>query len=295
MEQRHVDMMLFSSGEKTRQRGFSLIEISLVLVIFGLALGGIIAALGPQLENKKINDTQARIKEASDAIMAFAMVNGRLPCPAAPPSTVAVATRGFSAPANPVNGVCANFDGFVPARTLGLGEQGVSADSEGVIQDAWALGLRYRVAQIVYSGAGNPPTPTNCTVAPNCFPLTQANGIRNAYYTPAVVGPPAVAAVVAAIPAANQLQICNSAAGIIPPLCGGAGTLASAAFVVWSTGRNGIGGAGADEAKNLDADVIYVFHERRDATGAGGEFDDILQWQTTNTIVRNMTNAGVLP
>ncbi len=270
-----------------RQRGFSLIEIALVLVIVGLALGGIISAIGPQLENKKVSDTQDRIKQASDAIMAFAMVNHRLPCPAALPASVLAAQRGFSNPVNPGTGLCTTFDGFVPARTLGLGEQGPPGPSEGIVQDAWTVGLRYRVAQIVYNGPGNLPTLINCTS--NCFPLTQADGIKNAYYNP---GPPLV---VSPIPPAGQLQICNSSTAITPPTCGGAATLATAAFVVWSTGRNGGIGGGADEAKNLDPDVIYVLHERRDANGAGGEFDDILQWQTTNSVVSNMIKAGVLP
>lgn len=250
-----------------RQRGFSLLEIALVLVIVGLALGGIISALGPQLENKKVSDTQARIKEASDAIMAFAMVNRRLPCPAALPTSVPAAQRGFSNPPNPSTGLCNTFDGFVPARTLGLGGQGPSGSSEGIVQDAWTFGLRYRVSSFFSVSTGS-------------YPLTEPDGIKN---DPA------------SVPFLGQLQICNSSSSITPPTCGGAATLATAAFVVWSTGRNGTVASGADEAKNLDADVIYVSHERRDAGGAGGEFDDILEWKTTNDVVSNMTKAGVLP
>lgn len=266
MNQYSRDTVRFLPATRTRQRGFSLIEIALVLVIVGLALGGIMAALGPQLENKKISDTQARIKEASDAIIAFAMVNGRLPCPASRPSITPVATRGQSAPTSPANGLCTSFDGYVPARTLGLAEQGVSGDSEGVVQDAWGFGLRYRVSD--HLSAGN-------------YPLTQADGIKNAD-----------AATRAAL---NKLIICDSSNAITPPTCGGAANLANAALTVWSTGPNAAGVGGADEAKNLDADVIYVHHERRAATGLNGEYDDILSWQTVNTLVSNMTKAGVLP
>lgn len=312
-----ADAVLLPAVFSVRQRGFSLIEIALVLVIVGLALGGIMSALGPQLENKKVSDTQARIKEASDAIMAFAMVNGRLPCPAALPTAVVAANRGFADPANPVRGSCTNFEGFVPARTLGLGEQGVSGDSEGLVQDAWGFGLRYRVARVVYSLGGNQPAPISCLGGPanDCFPLTQANGIRNAYYTPAVAaaaGPPpvaAAAAVVTPIPAAGQLQICNTSPGIPAAACTGATRLGEAVFIVWSTGRNGsdngaaaggtTGTRGADEDANLVAgipnDVTYVSHERRDAGGAGGAFDDILLWIPANTLIGNMVRAGVLP
>ena len=71
-----------SLSPKIRQRGFSLIEIALVLVIAGLALGAGLAALGPQLINKRFSDTQRQLQDASEAIVAFAMVNRRLPCPA---------------------------------------------------------------------------------------------------------------------------------------------------------------------------------------------------------------------
>jgi prepilin-type N-terminal cleavage/methylation domain-containing protein len=296
------------------QRGFSLIEIALVLVVVGLALGGVLAALGPQLENKKVSDTQNRIKEASDAIMAFAMVNGRLPCPAELPTAVAAANRGQAAPLNPPRGLCTNFEGFVPARTLGLGEQGIGGASEGLMQDAWGFGLRYRVARVVYNGAGNQPAPFSCTGGGvnDCFPLTQANGIRNAYYTPAVAavaaspGPPATPAVAAAaavvtpVTAAGQLQICSTSTGIALANCSAAApAVAQAVYVIWSTGRSGATSLGADEDANVTSanplDVTYVSHERRDAGGAGGAFDDILFWVPANTLTGNMIRAGVLP
>jgi prepilin-type N-terminal cleavage/methylation domain-containing protein len=287
MNQYPRDAVRFLAVTRPRQHGFSLIEIALVLVIVGLALGGIMAAFGPQLERKQISDTQERMKQASDAILAFAMVNGRLPCPAALPTGVPAAQRGFSDPQNPVNGACTNFDGFVPSRTLGLDGQGVSGASEGIVQDAWTGGLRYRISATSYSGGGNAPVSVNC--AGGCFPLTQFDGIRNAYYAngnPAPVAP--------TTPPAGLLQICTTATNVTVPPCGGAAILANAAFVVWSTGRNGVAGGGADENKNLDADVIYVVHERRDANGAGGEFDDLLLWQTTNSLVSSMTRSGVL-
>lgn len=265
----HKSRSLAVAGRKLNalQRGFSLVEIALVLVIAGLALGAGISLLGSQLENKKVSDTQNRIKEASEAIIAFAMVNGRLPCPAAPPATVTAVNRGLSAPLNPPIGTCTNFDGFVPARTLGLSEQGVNGNSEGITQDAWSFGLRYRVSNYF-------DTPGNY------YPLTKADGMK---------GNPSF------IPLIDTLKICSSATGIALPDCGTATKLASAAFVVWSTGNNGGAGSGADEAKNLDTDVLYVFHERRAATGSGGEFDDILQWRTIGSIVSNMSKAGVLP
>ena len=281
---------LFPHVPRTRQGGFSLIEIALVLVIVGLALGGIAAALGPQLDNKNVRDTQERIKQASEAIVAFAMVNRRLPCPAAAASggqeqwcTNALGGCGaiITAPtAAPIHGRCANpNNGFVPARTLGLGEQGPN----GVIQDAWTFGLRYGVSQTTYAGGGNAPHSIPC--GGTCYPLTQLSGIPNAYYTNGAQ---------TTVPPVGELEVCASSTGITATTCGAAVLLGQVAFVVWSTGRNGAGGGGADEAENLDADVVYVFHPRTEAGAPNGEFDDVFQWQTINAVVGKMSDGGVL-
>ena len=36
--------------------------------------------------------------------------------------------------------------------------------------------------------------------------------------------------------------------------------------------------AGRDETANADGDRVFVSHEERRAAGAGGEFDDMVQW-----------------
>lgn len=279
-----------AQGMKDFQRGFSLIEIALVLVIVGLALGGIAAALGPQLDNKNVNDTQQRIKQAAEAITAFITVNRRLPCPAAAASAgqeqwCTNATGGcgavITAPAAaPLHGRCANpNNGFVPARTLGLGGQGVNGD----LQDSWAFGLRYGVSQTTYVGAGLAPHSINCLAT--CYPLTQLNGIPNAYYTNGAQ---------TTVPPVGQVEICASSTGVAAANCGAAVRLGQAGFVIWSTGRNGAAAAGADEAENLDGDAVYVFHPRTEVGAVNGSFDDIFQWQTVNGIVGKMAEGGVL-
>ncbi|MDP1742334.1 MAG: prepilin-type N-terminal cleavage/methylation domain-containing protein [Polaromonas sp.] len=271
---------LFLRVSKTRQSGFSLIEIALVLVIVGLALGGIVAAIGPQLDNKNVRDTQERIKQASEAITAFAIANRRLPCPASAASNGDEVVVGLL-------GQCANFNnGFVPARTLGLGDRGAN----GTMLDAWGFGIRYSVTQVTYTGAGNAPVSINCGAT--CYPFTQLDGIKNAYYLNGAATPPQ--------PAVAQLQqVCASSTGITATTCGAAAAnlVVQPAFLVWSTARNGAqlpGGAGADEAANLNGDVVYVMHPRTEPTATNGAFDDILQWQTVATVFLNFTNMGVL-
>ena len=279
MNQYPRDTADFPPVTRTRQRGFSLIEIALVLVIIGLALGGIVAALGPQLDNKKVRDTQERIKLATEAITAFAIVNRRLPCPASAASNGDEVVIG-------VLGQCANFNnGFVPARTLGLDERGAN----GTMQDAWGFGIRYSVTRVTYTGAGNAPVSFNCGAT--CYPFTQLDGIKNAYYLNGAATPPQ--------PVVAQLQqVCASATGITATTCGvaPANLVVQPAFLVWSTARNGAelpAGAGADEAANLDGNTVYVIHPRTEPTATNGAFDDILQWQTVATVFLNFTNLGV--
>ena len=259
-------------------QGFTLIEMAMVLVIVGLMMGGIMGALGPQLDNKKVRDTQERIKQASEAIMAFAIANRRLPCPASATSNGDELVGAL--------GLCTNFNGgFVPARTLGLGERGPN----GVTQDAWGFGIRYAVTQVTYTGLGNLPISINCSAG--CYPFTQPDGIKNAYYFNGVpTTQPSVA---------SLLQVCASSTGVTATTCGvaPANLVVQPAFVVWSTARNGAelpGGSGPDEAVNLNLNPVYVTHPRTEPGATGGALDDILQWQTVATVLQSMTNMGIL-
>lgn len=65
----------------SRQRGFTLIEIAIVIFIVGLLLAGLIAAVGPQIEARERRQTQLAIEDARVALYGFAMAAGRLPCP----------------------------------------------------------------------------------------------------------------------------------------------------------------------------------------------------------------------
>ncbi|NQW81398.1 MAG: prepilin-type N-terminal cleavage/methylation domain-containing protein [Polaromonas sp.] len=267
---------------RTNLQGFTLIEMAMVLVIVGLMMGGIMGALGPQLDNKKVRDTQERIKQASEAIMAFAIANRRLPCPA---SAASNGDEQFTG----VQGACSNFNnGFVPARTLGLGERGPS----GVMQDGWGFGIRYAVTQVTYTGSGNPAV-SNINCSTPCYPFTQPDGIKNAYYLNGVPGVQPLTA--------NLLQVCASsdgAAATTAVTCGAPTNLVvQPAFVVWSTARNGSelpGGSGPDEAVNLNGNSVYVTHSRTETGATNGAFDDILQWQTVAAVFQNMTNIGIL-
>lgn len=64
------------------QSGFSLIELAVVLMVVGLLLGSMLFSLSKQDEIKRIKLTEQRLEAVREAIIGFAIVNGRLPRPA---------------------------------------------------------------------------------------------------------------------------------------------------------------------------------------------------------------------
>lgn len=67
---------------QSRQAGFSLIEVAIVLVIVGLMIGGLVTPLTVQFEQRRVADTQKALDEAKEALTGFALLHGYLPCPA---------------------------------------------------------------------------------------------------------------------------------------------------------------------------------------------------------------------
>src|ERR1039458_4450983 len=188
---------------KRNSSGFTLAEIAIVLVIVGLLMGGLLQTLSTQLDQRKRNDTQQTLDLARDALIGYAIANGRLPCPAAPNTT------GTEVPAG---GLCTYpYNGFYPGTTVGI----APVDAQGYLLDAWNNRIRYAVT----------------TVQSNIFATTiTANQIKS-------VGIPNI------IPPTTSpyLYVCNSASGVIAgPSCTTSTTLTyGAAAVIYSLGKNG--------------------------------------------------------
>jgi prepilin-type N-terminal cleavage/methylation domain-containing protein len=94
-----------------RQGGFTLVEIAIVLLIVGLMIGGLIAPLSSQMEQRHVTDTKRAMDEAREALFGFALRNGYLPCPAIS------ATNGLE---DRTNNICNKRYGFLPWATLGV-------------------------------------------------------------------------------------------------------------------------------------------------------------------------------
>ena len=64
------------------QYGFSLIEMAVVMIILAMLLGGLVAPLTAQIDQRNMNETRQSLAEIKEALIGFAVTSGRLPCPA---------------------------------------------------------------------------------------------------------------------------------------------------------------------------------------------------------------------
>ncbi len=110
-----------------KQRGFSLIELAVVLVIIGLLVGGGIAAISATTEQTRRSEQKRLFNDVRDALYGFAMSSGRLPCP----DDYAGDDDGSE---DRSGGSCDLDQGQLPWGDLGVGRR-----------DAWGNPILYRV------------------------------------------------------------------------------------------------------------------------------------------------------
>lgn len=113
------------SASSRQERGFTLIEMTVVIAIVGLLLGTLLTPLATQLRASQIKTTDRDLGDVREALLGFAMANGRLPCP---DTDADGAENGGGAAA------CANAEGSLPYATLGVPPS-----------DPWGQRYRYRV------------------------------------------------------------------------------------------------------------------------------------------------------
>lgn len=245
------------------QTGFTLTELAVVLAIVALLIGGLLMPLAEQDNMRRTQETRKILADASEALIGFAAANGRLPCPA---TLGGGGQEGFAAGGGPANGNCSNFfDGFLPAAALGISPIG----ADGLALDGWNRPIRYAVYPDTVGGIGNP--------------FTRTDGVK--------------AATMSALATRTALSVCATSTGITAGNCGTATKLTDKApAVLFSTGRNApTGGAGSDEAANLNGDGVFVSHDPSPNSAANGEFDDLVAWLSPNILYNRMIAAGRLP
>lgn len=270
----------------------------MVLLIVGILMLSLMSTLSSQIEQRNIDDTRRRLEQARELLLSFALINGRLPCPARisnPPTgaSTSIEMRDVATGNCTGSGVDDYYGGplaggltggLLPALTIGYQQ----VDSFGFAVDAWQNRIRYAVARLN----------TGCTTSPpaNTRLFTHATNLK----TYGVACQP------------DDLLVCKSAnpATASPPFAGGAITATTCGgasnqimsqslivAIVFSTGKNGALGCATctDEAANLDGNATFVFHTPTPSSAGNGEFDDQFLWITVGEFYGKLISAGVLP
>lgn len=146
------------------QRGFTLVELAIVMFIVALLLGGMLLPLSAQQDIRARQETEKLLGDTRDALLGYAVVNGYLPCPDTTGDGVEDVTgTGSSRVCTSADG--ASADGEFPYQTVGTQQA-----------DGYNFRLRYSVSSnfsktialanpgnIIVITRGDDPTTTGTT------------------------------------------------------------------------------------------------------------------------------------
>ena len=250
--------------------GFSLIELSVILVILTLLLGAGIAALTAQLDSQRIAATKMKASAIQTALTSFLSRNYRLPCPADPTLASNSGNVSYGMEGTP-SGTCNSpagivtsgvapatvVTGMVPWKTLGLSEDAAS--------DGYYNRFMYQVV-----------------VSATSLNSQNVSGMR------------------------GYIVLTSSAGGSQINDCSGGLTFDPCAdvAVILSYGKDGYGaytasgtqiaitGAGPDEAENFNNDNKFVVKDF--STSSSNPFDDIVLALTPNDLLSPLITQGAL-
>ncbi|HTT08737.1 MAG TPA: prepilin-type N-terminal cleavage/methylation domain-containing protein [Gammaproteobacteria bacterium] len=132
-----------------KSKGFTLIELAVVLLVVSLLLGGLLVPLSTQMSQRNIQTTQAQLDEIREALLGFAVVNGYLPCPT---NTTDPTSPNYGQEDVRVAGACPSASGILPWKTLGVSEYDAWGIGRNAAADPWTGYFRYRV-QLIFSNS----------------------------------------------------------------------------------------------------------------------------------------------
>jgi type II secretory pathway pseudopilin PulG len=263
------------------------------MAIVALLLGGLMHTLSSQTEQRNYEETRRRLDLARELVLSYAVIKGRLPCPArytsstshsqglesfctsAATSTTSTCS-GSETTTEQTHGTCSNhWDGYLPAVSIGF----TPTDANGFAVDVWGNRIRYVVTRMNTncSGATTPPNTWTTMFTSKTYLKTYGVSCQP-----------------------DDLLICKSGSGISGTDCGTASnqlmTTSLVTAIVFSTGKNtATGGTSTDEAANVDGNRIFVYHTPTTSEASSGEFDDQFTWITVGELYGKLIAAGVLP
>ena len=258
-----------------RAAGFTLAEMAIVLLVVGLLLSSMLSTVSTQLDARNSRDMQTRMDQIKDALIGYAQVNGRLPCPADGTVPSGAAAAGLEVPVN--GSSCTNPNGFgvLPWATLGVGET-----------DVWGRRYGYKVssvfsdavAQATY-GCAPVPTPTQSS-----FGLCSQGTLT--------------------VSTRTSTNKTGTSVSNVPVVIVSYGKNGYGAYTSGGTQFTAPPAVNADETANATA-TSTTFYSREQSpqtspcsdTAAGSfcEFDDLIGYIPVNLLITRMVSAGKLP
>ncbi len=277
--------------QRFRQCGFTLIELSIVVLLVGLLLSAIMMPIATQYRIRETRRAQQQIEEVRQALIGFAQSRRRLPCP----DTNRDGLEDYTPPAPGVIASCDRpvgttpYIGNLPYATIGLSAT-----------DPWGRLFAYRVAPEFI----NRPAPGVPCVGTG-FGDGQLGLCDNGNIVifargddPGMVG----------VQSKSINRYAATAAAVIVSFGpnGYCGMRTDGTQVPPSTGSCPAGGAATtDEFENSDMDD-RTFVSRPYTSGSADcadnmegsvfcEFDDLVVWISTSLLLSKLIEAGQLP
>lgn len=262
--------------------GFTLVEITLALLVMTLLLGGLFGNLALQQENRRRTETRNDLEQAREALLGYVITHNRLPCPADGSLPESHPAAGHETTARTAQGRCQQLQGVLPWADLGLKQT-----------DSWGRRYTYRVSAAFTecqgpdtASAADPPfLPGSCRIASNtcglsstrpCFTLNTVADLRVYNSAPNNCPPPP-----ATPPTGN---VANN----VPAVIVSHGQRFHGSFA--PEGGAPLAGASANEAENSDDNRCFVSRSEEP-----GRFDDQIVWLSPAILSSRMVAAGQLP
>ena len=274
---RYVSLFLNEKMAKMRAdiKGFTLIELAMVLFILGLLLSSFLEPLAARVEQQERNNTQIQLDEIEEILYGHVLQNAYLPCPDCPTSTWNATCIAVNAadPSDINDGfedaidaagdeeTCATEVGNLPWATLGVKST-----------DEWNNVFTYYVDD-TFADRDDPDdgSGTGESDGTGCA----ASATLNVSFSLCSDG---------------EIDIFSSAVATATP----PGDVASnVPAIIVSHGKNWAVATSADEAENTDGDDDFVDKDYSQTGGA--EFDDMVIWISPHVLRTMSVKAGILP
>ena len=241
------------------ERGFSLVELAMVLFIISLVVGGLLVPMATQLEARQRNEALLQLEQIREALYGFAIIKGRLPFCTTEDDPTAATYGEEDTTCTPAS---LAEDGKLPWKTLGLasGHDPWGAPRTAA-SDSWNGYWRYRVDPKFFATFAL-STETDTTITIDIVSLNSSTSAAGA-------------------PAYDVLTSSSER-----PVA-----------LVYSSGSNLVadGQNTSYEANASTYEGGNVSNLDRDGDGDEDEFDDVMIWLSRPHLLSKMVAAGRLP